>query len=724
MVMSRALVRFGNARTGLIAFCAALAALVVLSAGARAATYPISSPSLPDNRGYEKVSPTNNNDGDVASPISASLSTSTGGFNYQPFVAAADGEALAYMADPPEKGGGGHEGASGGNQYVATRGPAGGWTAVDVTPPSQNFYDFPVYQGFSKNLSVGFLVSKLNTPLAPGAPSGGYNVPYVHDFTTGGYESLLLGTPPNRGTNEFGNSGWHAPGVASGPYPEMFAGASSDFSHVLYQANDALTPDAIAGGPAENDLYDYHQGALALVNVLPDGSPEPNATFGGPTVAPDNPIKNGPALTNAISEDGSRIFWTGLGENHNLYLREDDERTVQVDASVGGEGQFWSATPDGAKALFTRAGDLYQYDVEDRQTIDLVPGAEVQGVLGTSRDMSYVYFVARGALAPGAEPQECEASSGLCNLYVIHGETVKFIGALGATDNRAGPNTFGMQAGPWQASPGAKESQVSPDGLHLVFGTKAPLTGYDNVYSGERDEEVYVYDFEGSKLTCVSCNPTGEPPAHVYSAFLPTGRMSSYSHRWMSEDGNRVFFDSLDALVPQDTNGLSDVYEWERDGSGDCLQVNGCIYLLTAGVGSEGSYLIDISVSANDVFFTTRSKLVAEDENENVDAYDARVGAAVPPAAPSCSGTGCQGTPSAPPIFATPASVTYNGVGNFAAPSKTTASKPKSKTKKKLKKKPKKKTKRAKTRTKSRRATASKRGGDAVRSGMSHGRSK
>ena len=49
---------------------------------------------------------------------------------------------------------------------------------------------------------------------------------------------------------------------------------------------------------------------------------------------------------------------------------------------------------------------------------------------------------------------------------------------------------------------------------------------------------------------------------------------------------------------------------------------------------------------------------------------------------PVCTGTGCQGIPGAPPIFATPSSVTFEGVGNFAAPVKQAGPK------RKLKKKP------------------------------------
>jgi hypothetical protein len=146
----------------------------------------------------------------------------------------------------------------------------------------------------------------------------------------------------------------------------------------------------------------------------------------------------------------------------------------------------------------------------------------------------------------------------------------------------------------------------------------------------------------------------------------------------VANDGSRVFFDSGQPLVPQDSNGWMDVYEWERDGSGSCRQAQGCVYLLSGGTYPENSYLIGADAGGENVFFVSDAQLVAQDRNDQDDMYDARVGGVQPPSSPACEGTGCQGLPPTPPSFATPASVTFAGVGNFA-PLLETPARPKQK---------------------------------------------
>ena len=108
--------------------------------------------------------------------------------------------------------------------------------------------------------------------------------------------------------------------------------------------------------------------------------------------------------------------------------------------------------------------------------------------------------------------------------------------------------------------------------------------------------------------------------------------------------------------------------------------------MLSGGTSTDNSLFLDASENGEDVFIVSRSNFVSSDEDGLYDVYDARLNAPLVPVALACSGTGCQGVPSAPPIFATPSSVTFEGVGNFAAPAKEAKAKPKPKKKPKHKK--------------------------------------
>ena len=654
---------------------------------------------LPDGRAYERVSSAANADSDVYQDIPYLLEPYEGSSTEFPFLVSPDGNSVTYVGGPSVRGGIGFEGTKFGNQYLATREGGGEWKAANIDPPSSKLQDLPAFSGFSPDLSVGFVSSAANPPLAPEAPGQEYKDLYVKTFSTGDYTSLIHSKPPNRPAGEFGTAGLPGNNFATASGRRIiYAGGSANLGHNLFMVDDALTNNAIDGGAKANNLYDTSGGSTVLVNILPDGSTEPNATFGGPKLAADYPygqiIDNYPMFAHDISEDGSRIFWTDL-KTGALYARENDSApespldggkcSVPTDACtvlIAEKAQYWNATPDGSKVLYTKGGDLYEYDLETGQVIDLAHGGGVHGVVAASTDLSYVYFVAEGALAPGAESHECEEeefSGTLCNLYVVHiGEPTRFIGALSGSDNFAYPETFPRYAGDWQGSLSDTEAEDTPDGAHLLFSSKSNLTGYESDHHGE----IFMYDYSSGELHCVSCIPNGKPPVENLlhsSAFLPVSNVGTAIPQWVSDDGNRAFFDTLDSLVPQDTNSQTDVYEWERDGFGACTDSSGCIYLLSDGISAEGSYLIGASTSGNDVFITTRGKLVPEDENENTDVYDVRADAAAPPTPPRCTGSGCQGVPSTPPIFATPPSVTYNGVGNFKAPAPAKVSvKPKS----------------------------------------------
>jgi hypothetical protein len=127
-----------------------------------------------------------------------------------------------------------------------------------------------------------------------------------------------------------------------------------------------------------------------------------------------------------------------------------------------------------------------------------------------------------------------------------------------------------------------------------------------------------------------------------------------------------------EGAVPKghDLAGLTNVFEWERDGTGSCRRAQGCIFLLSTGTSPDISFFLDASENGDDAFFASRSQLVPQDHGEVYEVYDAhQCTEAVPcrtETSTACTGTGCQGVPAAPPLFATPASATFAGGGNFS----------------------------------------------------------
>jgi hypothetical protein len=153
-----------------------------------------------------------------------------------------------------------------------------------------------------------------------------------------------------------------------------------------------------------------------------------------------------------------------------------------------------------------------------------------------------------------------------------------------------------------------------------------------------------------------------------------SGNVATHQPRYLSDSG-RVFFNSLDALAPTDSNGTADVYEYEPPGVGTCSEADpafaprngGCIALISSGASAEESSFLDASENGNDVFFLTNSRLTIKDPDTGADVYDARVDGGEAPIAspPECQGDACQ-NPAAPPNDPTPSSLNFHGVGNVS----------------------------------------------------------
>lgn len=696
--------------------------------------------ALPDNRQWELVSPPVKEGGEIP------------GIGEESFIqAAADGGAIAYTSflAPTEPNPAGFTQQA---QVFSSRGPEGGWSSRDINTPHEEPIGPSIGQGgeykfFSPDLSLGLVdpfgdgrpplsaratertvYVRDDAPVVPGAGESALYAQAEAEAPAGsdvGYLPLVTPADVLPGT-KFG--GKYPIGNPSGV---NFAGASPDLNHVVLRSSAALTANAAKVG-LEDGLYDWSGGRLELVSVLPGAGEEPVSG----SLGLHGGSEQGNITRDAVSIDGSRVFWSGP-ENH-LYMRDTTKsETVQLDVpepecllkgecepepNEQEEAEFQTASSDGSKVFFTDnrrltigAGakqsahgpepDLYECEMvehADKPTCDLTDltpliGAEhanVRGVvIGASEDGSYLYLVAEGVLAEGATPGD--------NLYVLHDSggvwTTRFIAQLSGADH---PDWLFLKGMP---------ARVSPDGQYVAFMSEKSLTGYDNLdaNSGQPDEEVFLYhaetsstgELEPGRLICASCDPSGARPVGIQAkeapsqaineddvwptgtwlaADVPGWDTTSYQPRYLSDSG-RLFFNSVDPLVPQAANGVADVYESEPSGEGSCASSStasgGCVALVSAASSGEESVFLDASEDGDDVFFLTSARLARQDTDTAFDVYDAHVCAAAEPcpvvtaSPPSCTtADACRAAPTPQPaIYGAPSSATVSGAGNVVA---------------------------------------------------------
>ena len=590
--------------------------------------------ALPDCRAYELVSAPGAGElepAEVDYPIAPFESGPQGVIGSRaPMIAAPDGSSITYAAAASALGGSGSEGAGYDNQWVATR-VGSSWHPRDITPPAllgeeQGETQKTVFTGFSENLATGVIFADSRALAEHAVPAGPPN------FCEALYEDH-----GGEGTLAALFSHGNAEGNCGEP---RFAGASSDLTHIVFSARTALTPEAVDAtgeNEEERDLYEYHDGQLHSINILPDGTPDPNATIGGA----------GENYTNAVSRDGTRIFWADLSTTKDIYMRENATTTVQVSA---GPAKYLSATANGEAVFYLESGVLWRFDATSATREQLTPdGSAVQGLAGLSETGDYVYFVSGQSLAPGAPSVECSttAAPGGCNLYLLHEGATQFIATLAPEDDHmedisrtGGGNPLPAEVGLWQDNLAADTGAATPDGRNLVFESNQPLTGYG------RGLEIFVYNAESTLLRCVSCD------SHGAGGFLPIGNSLTHMPRLISASGNRVFFDSHQPLTAQDTNNALDVYEWEREGTDPTCPTNtparaagGCISLISGAHTHAASYLVESSATGNDVFFTSTDQLVPQADSGDDSLYDARVAGGEPDSHTGCAGSECARPP-------------------------------------------------------------------------------
>jgi hypothetical protein len=541
-----------------------------------------------------------------------------------------------------------------------------------------------------------------NMTAASTQPETGVNriakqVLFSPDLTNFGFDSYWRISPTSESSSEEFRIG--PPG---GPYttvakvPRAAAGqgwvaASEDFSHVVLQVADHKLLGSSTGTQQGEDLYEYSVGALRQVNVLSHGAPV--GTCGARIAKGESEAQHpgtGGSSRHAMSTSGSRVFFEAVpGGNcaapENLYMREAaTDRTVDI-----GQYTFAAANAQGTMILIEKSNggehEFFLYDVESGVAKLAFSSPQPLRLHEVSEDFTAMYIATTAKLTSDAPATTGEYED--LYRYDIAGGTLRFLLQV----------DFGGRNGHDSPTPNGEDYYFSAD---IVSGVPAGQ-------GSENNPQVYRYDNTTNTVVCMSCASTYDPEPKLGASFAGYGLSPGVfvnatqgvpSPSSFSADGDYAFFDTASALVPQDVDHeiapvnaagegeyvdyspSSDVYEWRKEGVNGCAHVQGCLSLISSGLGGFKVLLLGTAHDGRDVFFSDFSQLVPSDNDTAGDVYDARIGGGFPTRAPSveCEGDACS-TPVTAPIDQTPSSLTFSGSGNDRLVSPAPASKTKAK---------------------------------------------
>jgi hypothetical protein len=383
--------------------------------------------------------------------------------------------------------------------------------------------------------------------------------------------------------------------TAAGRRSAEFAGASQDGSKVFFMSEQELLPGTSGMSLYE---YDFDQPAKARVLDVSAGSP-------------GSPVASGSEQADVqgvarVSEDGSHVYFVAKGlltganrEGHspisggaNLYVFERDAEypagrvafiaTLKEGGALTGDSEDWAAkdtrevqaTPDGRFLVFASVADLTAGDT-----------SAVSQVFEYDAASEELVRVSRGS--SGYEQQGTESANAYPSLIPFQGYSSEDVSPA-----QAGTSLV-----------------VSGDGATVVFDSNAALTG---------------------------------------EAVLATKA----------------------AAETNDEGETWNVYEYHSTVAAGGTIGEGDVYMISDGVNRYPAGVLGVDASAQDVFFQTSDALVPEDTDTQVDIYDARVdgGFAAPDPPAGCFAEACGVPLASPPALEAAAGAVVGGGGNAVSP--------------------------------------------------------
>ncbi len=608
--------------------------------------------SLPDCRAYEVVSQANSHD----------LANITGSYGWP------DGEHVYYSSFLPIPGSELREGVAG--RFLATR-TASGWVDTPVSPPQGEAPPIlslgtqtnvePVV--FSSDFSQAFV----NSPFRNLQES-----PVVDEADGVSVQRLSLLSPevetvslPDSGviTQQMVETPNCVASGGSGGCGMFLGGVSADGSKVFFQTEVPLA--TVPGTPQPvsdkvHEIYERSEGHTYMAGVMPDGSvPACGVEF---AVPPGSTNRAAGHLPGIVAPSGANfVFTASTCTESGLFLRDVLNGTTVPLPGTAFNARAGTGPGEEEKLITWGANKLYEYHVATGVTVEIGPdpgNTDEQthiadgDVLAYTPDGSYVWFL-------GLE-------DGIYRWHEGEGEPMPVPGtqAGGYTQKGFG----GTRETPGYGQNIANMPVSTADGAHLLFLDSTSLVP---TFDSKGDLEAYVYDDTSGEVTCISCNPAGQPEQTDEDGkgvlLIDTSQISISEERYVtpsppliSEDGNRAVFETTEALVPQDVNGTEDVYEWSRVNTHGCTAGSanyaavddGCLYLLSSGLGKEvpngqqitdGMHLVGASEELKDVYMQSGEALLPGLDN-GVHVYDARIdgGFAHSPSSQSCEAGQCE----------------------------------------------------------------------------------
>jgi len=614
------------------------------------------SANLPDCRAYELVSPSDS-DGRLLEALQGWGFSSPVDFFSTELLSPA-GDSAVYMTygtplrEPGE--------ATGYLDVYESRRDSAGWHTIRRVTPSGPEATGPIPGGVSVDHKYAFVDISLFDGAVPPLPSG----------------SLAQAKPASYLSNPDGTFEFTAKGsLVSEPYGQGRY-ISEGGEHIIFSTGkhegqslwclgagaDCKAKQLELDGPPEGTggVYDREAGGgTRVISLLPGNEPQ---------------TPGQEAYYQGSSKDGTAVAFKVEGV---LYLRINNAVTEEVAA---GNPTYAGLSEEGEFIYYVSGGNIHRFDTATKNDSQVNASGDGE-VVNVSGDGSHVYFISKSQL-DGAN-----GTAGEPNLYVWSGAAPEYIGTVALSDlQRTSGNAiwFGLPAlTRWTShvvapslskeppvGPGADSSRSTPDGSVLIFESRAKLTGYENA----GHTEIYRYEDGAGSLTCVSCGPGVPASSDAQLQNLNLVDVPIAVHN-LSDDGNRVFFETAEALAEDDTDEVNDIYEWRAGEGGGPATLD----LISSGKSTgytplkefaflpTPNVLLSVTPSGEDVLFLSQDSLVPGAGLGGVPAiYDAKVGGgfATPVESEVCAEEGCRlGNPAAPQL-SSPLSESTIGSGN------------------------------------------------------------